>query len=211
VPPHPSRPYRALLVVVAAVVLASAAFVVVFAVPWWTGRPFGGTLSDRQHRVSLVLPDGWRSDTADDAGKVVTYDRSGGETDPHRLPDLAVVHFDPDNDVSGSSWVTIDILPSDAEPLEQLHDQDAAAVCADNYSCGEPRLAERVTVDGHPAISQFLTPALRTPAVSSDTIWAVTVLDGRTVVRFTGTSRDLRDAEDGGQLAPVLRALRIHA
>jgi hypothetical protein len=209
--PHPSRHRRAPLVVVAALVLAFAAFVVVFAVPWWSGRPFGGMLSDRGDRVSLVIPHGWIDATADDAGKVVTRDDSGDETDPHRLPDLEAGAWDPDKAVPGSQRVTVEILPTDGAPLGQLHDQHTAAVCAENENCRARRPAEPVTVDGQPAVSQFLTPALVTPVANWETVWVVTVLDGSTVVRFTGTSTDLRDAKDGGQLAIVLKTLRVHA
>ncbi|HEX8511024.1 MAG TPA: hypothetical protein VF635_16180, partial [Propionibacteriaceae bacterium] len=85
------------LVAAVSVVLAGCLVLGVWlGTPWWTGRPWDGKLTDRERRVSIVIPDGWVDVTHDEAGRVVTSDASGDEIDPYRLPDLAAISGESD-------------------------------------------------------------------------------------------------------------------
>ena len=179
--------------------------VVDLGIPWWLGRPWDGRLADGEGRVSIVIPWGWIDATPDQAGQVVTDD-SGEEIEPYRLPDLAAEAYG-DGEMAGPQRVDIAVLPAGSLPLGRRHAEHRAAVCADPARCVHGwRPAVPMTVDGHPATAQFVRP----PA-TAEVVWAVTVTDGTWVVRFTGTSTDWRDDEDGGELARVLRTLRMPA
>ena len=176
-------------------------------VPWFVGRPWGGRIADRDQRVSIVIPRGWTNATSDEAGRISTDDGSGGETDPYRVPDLSAYPWPRDQDLPGPQNIDIVIVPAADTFLEQLHADHKAVICAEIAKCDYGwRPAEPVQVDRHQAITQFLLPA-----ATAQVVWAVTVIDGQWVVRFTGTSTDWRDSKDGGQLATVLHTLRMPA
>jgi hypothetical protein len=91
--------------------------------------------------------------------------------------------------------------------LSWLHAEHRSAICAHVARCDHGwRPAERRLVGEHEAISQFLLTV-----ASAEVVWAVTVVEGGWVVRFTGISADGRDSDSGGELATVLDTLRIRA
>lgn len=98
--------------------MAVLLLVVWFLVPWWIGRPWGGKISDREQRASLVIPRGWVDATSEEAGQVVSED-SGDEVDPYRMPDLAATSWDSDQAVQGPQHVGIVVLPSAGSSLDR--------------------------------------------------------------------------------------------
>lgn len=155
--------------------------------------------------MSLALPKGWIETTPDDPGRIVTRDNSGDTIEPQRLPDVAASAWDSATSVPGDQNVRIDVLTPDGSSLRELHAQHVSTVCSQDPRCREPRVVEEVTVDGQPALSQFLSSV-----ESSETLWTVTILAGDSVVQFRGGSTDLQDSMDGGQLKELLKTVRIN-
>jgi hypothetical protein len=194
-------------IIAAATTGVAILLLVVWSLTPWATDESGDKIADRQQRVSIVLPEGWINGTEENAGQIATED-SDDEVEPYRVPDLAALSWDSAKAVPGPQQVRIAVLTApDDTSLDRLHPEHQAAVCAEMASCTYGwRPATRLLVDQHQAIAQFVLPA-----ATAEVVWAVTVSDGRWVVRFTGISSDWQDSKDGGQLATVLNTLQMPA